>query len=99
MSFSYVQINLLSSWCVNINNLIKSLFLFLETYRIQMMFVLFLLGANPGFQVERKLEVDGSSEVLQIMQMQAIGIELYGRSLNAFQLKITSLYDQNSVKP
>ncbi|MBA0629891.1 hypothetical protein Godav_002036 [Gossypium davidsonii] len=60
-----------------------------------MMFVLFLLGANPGFQVERKLEVDDPSEVLQIMQMQAIGTELYGRSLNAFQLKITSLYDQN----
>ncbi|TYG39238.1 hypothetical protein ES288_D12G000500v1 [Gossypium darwinii] len=29
-------------------------------------------GANPGFQVERKLEVDDPSEVLQIMQMQAI---------------------------
>ncbi|MBA0643191.1 hypothetical protein Goklo_027502 [Gossypium klotzschianum] len=29
------------------------------------------------------------------MQMQAIGIELYGRSLNAFQLQITSLHDQN----
>ncbi|MBA0789338.1 hypothetical protein Gotri_025617 [Gossypium trilobum] len=29
------------------------------------------------------------------MQMQGIGTELYGRSLNAFQLKITSLYDQN----
>ncbi|KAK8479696.1 hypothetical protein V6N13_131788 [Hibiscus sabdariffa] len=28
--------------------------------------------ANPGFQVERKLEVDDPSEVLQIMQMQAI---------------------------
>ncbi|XP_039043768.1 zinc finger HIT domain-containing protein 3-like isoform X2 [Hibiscus syriacus] len=29
-------------------------------------------SANPGFQVERKLEVDDPSEVLQIMQMQAI---------------------------
>ncbi|KAH1122397.1 hypothetical protein J1N35_005557 [Gossypium stocksii] len=29
-------------------------------------------GANPGFQVERKLEFDDPSEVLQIMQMQAI---------------------------
>ncbi|KAL4325802.1 hypothetical protein GQ457_11G003500 [Hibiscus cannabinus] len=28
--------------------------------------------ANPGFQVERKLEVDDPSEVLQIMQMRAI---------------------------
>ncbi|TYG75077.1 hypothetical protein ES288_D03G000700v1 [Gossypium darwinii] len=31
-------------------------------------------SANPGFQVERKLEVDDPSEVLQIMQMEAIGI-------------------------
>ncbi|KAE8679660.1 HIT-type Zinc finger family protein [Hibiscus syriacus] len=29
-------------------------------------------SGNPGFQVERKLEVDDPSEVLQIMQMQAI---------------------------
>ncbi|KAE8685060.1 HIT-type Zinc finger family protein [Hibiscus syriacus] len=29
-------------------------------------------SVNPGFQVERKLEVDDPSEVLQIMQMQAI---------------------------
>ncbi|MBA0677556.1 hypothetical protein Goari_018955, partial [Gossypium aridum] len=43
------------------------------TFKIQTLFVSFILGANPGFQVERKLEVDDSSEVLQIMQMQAIG--------------------------
>ncbi|GMI76173.1 hypothetical protein like AT4G28820 [Hibiscus trionum] len=29
-------------------------------------------SANPGIQVERKLEVDDPSDVLQIMQMQAI---------------------------
>ncbi|XP_039034855.1 uncharacterized protein LOC120171144 [Hibiscus syriacus] len=38
----------------------------------QVVFVSYLLGAKPEFQVERKLEVDDPSEVLQIMQMQAI---------------------------
>lgn len=39
-----------------------------------MLFVLFLLAARQEFPVGRKLEVEDPSEVLQMMQMQAIGI-------------------------
>ena len=52
-------------------------FLFLETFKTQILFVSLLLAASPGFQVERKLEVDDSSEVLQILQMQAIGMNFF----------------------
>ncbi|MFQ6667597.1 hypothetical protein Gotur_033561, partial [Gossypium turneri] len=61
-----------SSWCVNINNLIKSFFSWKPT-KAQMLFVSFLLAASREFLVGRKLEVEDPSEVLQIMQMQAIG--------------------------
>ena len=85
-----MQIILLSAWYVNIiNNLIKSPpSLFLETLKTQMLFVSFLLAASPGFQVERKLEVDDPSEVLQILQMQDIGMNFSFSNLILAQISL-----------
>ena len=48
-----------------------------HNFKIIFLSVSFLLAASPGFQVERKLEVDDSSEVLQILQMRAIGMNFF----------------------